>query len=307
MWPSSVLASELCSGKTQLLVADSEKSMLPNVSLSMHEIVVSRQADAHDGVISWNQLVQEGLPTGTKAVIQLAGQSILKLPRWTEAHKEEVLQSRLHTAGMLIGAMRKAPPVVYLVASAVGFYRSNTVEAQTEEEGVAGDDFPARVCQAVEELAQTASPWVERVVRLRIGVVLSKAGGALQQMWMPFSCGLGGVIGPGTQPFPWIHMVDAVGLFKHALTAPDINGPLNVVAPGRCTNYEFTKALGKVLWRPTILPVPAFVLHLVLGEESEMLLDGQNVAAEKALTTGYVFQFPTIEDALSDIRDNSTL
>jgi len=268
-----------------------------------HRVVtVSRTAAAPD-IVSWTQISQEGLPKGTEAVVQLAGQSVLKLPWWTEAHKKEVLDSRLHAIGVLTGAMLKAPPKVFLVASAVGYYPLNTPEALTEDAESAdpSKEFLAKVCIEIERATDAAATAVERVVKLRIGVILGRSGGALQQMWTPFSLGLGGRLGSGKQPFPWIHMADAVGLCQHALSTPAIHGPLNLVAPGTCDNAAFTAALGKALGRPTILPVPEFVLRSTMGEESVMLLDGQRVSPAKALATGYVFKYPGIDAALSHL------
>uniref|UniRef100_A0A7S1JHS0 DUF1731 domain-containing protein n=1 Tax=Eutreptiella gymnastica TaxID=73025 RepID=A0A7S1JHS0_9EUGL len=270
-----------------------------------HEVVIiSRRSHIPEQrCMSWNQLSQEGLPKGTDAVIQLAGQSILKIPRWTEEHKKEVLNSRIDTAGMLVAAMQRAPPRVFVMASAVGYYPSNNTEAHTEEASP-GADFPAEVCKQVEAIADQAATHVARVVKMRIGVVLSKRGGALQQMWMPFWMGLGGRLGTGEQPFPWIHIVDLVGLYLHALHHEGVAGPLNAVAPASTDNYAFTKALGQVLGRPTIVPVPGFALRLAMGEQSGLLLDGPKVAPAKAIATGYQFQWPELIPALVDIRDS---
>ena len=190
------------------------------------------------------------------------------------------------------------------MASAVGYYPVNTAESHAED-AAPGSGFAADVCVEVEKLADTAAPEVPRIVKMRIGVVLTKSGGALQQMWNPFRMGLGGRLGPGTQPFPWVHVRDIVGLYRHALATPALEGPVNAVAPADTDNMAFTVALGAALGRPVVLPVPGPVLRVLMGEQSGLLLDGPRVTPAKALATGYTFAFPEIAGALADIRDST--
>jgi hypothetical protein len=189
---------------------------------------------------------------------------------------------------------------VLVSASAIGYYGPHDDEEMTEE-SPGGTDFLARVCIDWEKAAQPATVHGVRLVLLRTGVVLDKAGGALAKMLTPFKMCVGGPIGSGKQWMSWIHNEDEVGLILFAIDHPEINGPLNAVAPRPVTNKDFGHALGKVLGRPSFMPTPAFALRVMLGESAQIITKGQKVLPKKALAAGYAFKFPEVEAALRDL------
>ena len=179
-----------------------------------------------------------------------------------------------------------------------GFYGDRGDEILTEESDF-GTGFLAEVAKRWEAATDSASKAGIRVVNLRFGVVLSPKGGALEKMLLPFRLGLGGKIGPGNQYISWIAIDDAIGIIYHAIVTDTLKGPLNVVSPDPVTNLEFTKTLGKVLNRPTILSIPSFLLKSIFGEMAdETLLASARVEPSKLLLTGYEFQYPGLENAL---------
>ncbi len=237
------------------------------------------------------------------AIVHLAGEPLIGR-RWTAGVKRAIRESRVDSTRRLVEALRQAKrrPAVLVCGSAIGFYGDRGDETLTESSSV-GDDFLAEVCQAWEAEALAAEELGVRVVRVRTGVVLGGSGGALQQMLLPFRLGLGGKIGSGAQWFSWVHLKDMVGLLLRAVDDPNLRGAFNGTAPNPVTNKEFTATLGRVLHRPTILPLPPFVLRLRFGEAAEVLTASQRCLPEAALKAGYAFHFPTLEGALRDILD----
>ncbi len=238
---------------------------------------------------------------GADAVINLAGEPIAA-KRWTAGQKEKILRSRINTTRAITQAVCSAQqkPKVLVNASAVGYY--GAVEAgDVTEEAPRGQGFLAEVCEAWEREAARVMQAGVRLVLLRTGVVLEKGGGALAKMEFPFRVFAGGPLGSGRQWFPWIHCDDELGLIEYALDQEKVSGPLNATAPLPVTMEEFCKALGRVLHRPSWAPVPAFVLKLLLGEMSELLLTGQKAVPQKALEKGYRFKYPDVEGALKAI------
>lgn len=236
---------------------------------------------------------------GLDAVVHLAGEPVFAL-RWTEAKREAILKSRRRGTRLLAEALAglDAPPEVLVSASGVDFYGDRGEEILTEK-SASGDTFLARVCRAWERATEPAARAGIRVVLLRTGLFLTPAGGALRPMLPPFRLGLGGRIGSGRQYMSWIDADDHVGLIHHALQRPDVEGPLNATAPHPVTNAAFTDALGRVLGRPTVLPVPSPAVKAALGDMGrELLLQGKRVMPEKARETGFQFFRPGVEDAL---------
>ncbi len=234
---------------------------------------------------------------GSDAVIHLAGESIAS-GRWTRARKGRVLDSRVLGTRHIANAIRDArnKPRTFLCASAIGIYGAQSVGLK-DEAGEQGDDFLARVCKQWEREALMLAE--ARVVRLRFGVILSSAGGALKQMLPPFRMGLGGPLGNGQQWMSWIALDDAVAAIYHALMTESVEGAVNVVTPNPVSNREFTKVLGKVLGRPTVLPLPAPAVRLLLGEMGEaLLLGGQQVEPRALRESGFLFTYPELEGAL---------
>ncbi|MGQ4807545.1 Epimerase family protein [Candidatus Entotheonellaceae bacterium PAL068K] len=236
---------------------------------------------------------------GVDAVIHLAGENIAK-GRWTAAKKARIRNSRVHGTRVLCEALTQLaePPKVLVSASAIGYYGERGAEVLSETSRP-GQDFLAWVCRDWEAATEPAAQCGIRVVRLRIGVVLSPAGGALGQMLGLFTLGIGGVIGTGKQYFSWVAIDDVVSAIHHALITETLHGPVNAVAPYPITNREFTKTLGRVLRRPTLLTMPTFAARLFLGEMADaLLLASTRVEPSQLHESGFHFRYPELEGAL---------
>ena len=272
---------------------------------SGHEVTPLVRGDSalRDKAVRWNPLEGELRAQdleGFDAVVHLAGENIASR-RWNRAQKERILKSRVQGTQLLCNALSRLarPPRVLISASAVGFY-GNRGDLLLEEDAPAGRGFLADVSQAWEEATSPAERQGMRVVRLRIGVVLTPAGGALARMLLPFRLGAGGVLGSGSQFMSWIALDDLLGTLLHCLATTAVRGAVNAVAPAPVTNREFTRALGRVLRRPALLPAPAPALRLALGEMAdELLLASLRVVPARLLSTGYKFLYPDVESALS--------
>ena len=276
-----------------------------------HEIVIlsrSNDAGAERGMrtVAWSPNGEAGRWAaeidGAGAVINLAGESIAGR-RWTAAHKQRILDSRINATRSLVAAIRTvaAPPPVLVSGSAVGYYGPLGSETATEERP-AGSDFLAGVCTRWEDEAMHAASAVTRVACLRTGIVLERDGGALPQMLPPFWFGAGGPVGSGRQYWPWIHRADWIALVQWAIAAPEAVGAVNATAPHPVTNAEFARALGRALHRPAFMPAPGFALRLLLGEMADaLLLSGQNAVPAKAARGGFQFRYPTVDDALATL------
>jgi uncharacterized protein (TIGR01777 family) len=235
---------------------------------------------------------------GVDAVVHLAGENISG--RWTEAKKARVLESRVkgtRTLAAALAGLNEAPRVL-ISSSAVGYYGDRGDEVLTEESS-SGTLFLSEVCRRWEAATEPAVTKGIRVVNLRTAPVLTPAGGPLAQLLTPFRFGLGGVVGGGRQYLPWIAIDDLIGAIHHALITESLCGPVNAVAPQQGTNHEFTKTLGRVLGRPTLVPLPAFGARIIFGEmANELLLASQRVEPVRLLTSGYRFRLPDLEGAL---------
>jgi uncharacterized protein (TIGR01777 family) len=236
---------------------------------------------------------------GFDAVVHLAGENIFG--RWTEEKKRAIRQSRVGGAQTLSDAVAgcQRAPLVFLSASAIGYYGSRADESLDEESSL-GEGFLAEVGHEWEEATASARRAGARVVNLRLGIVLSKEGGALRKMLTPFRLGLGGRLGSGTQWFSWISIEDTVGAILFALDHERVRGPINVVAPAPVTNADFTRTLARVLHRPAIFPMPLLIPSLVFGREmtQETLGASQRVFPAKLVAAGYNFCHPELEGAL---------
>jgi hypothetical protein len=236
---------------------------------------------------------------GLDAVVHLGGEPIAQ--RWTRGAKERIRRSRVESTRRIVEALRGARqrPGVFLCASAVGVYGSRGDEL-LDESSPLGSDFLAGVCRDWEEEAAAAAALGVRTASLRMGLVLGE-GGALARMLPAFRFGVGGRIGDGRQWMSWIHIGDLVRLFTHALSQPELAGPVNATAPEPVTNAEFTAALAKTLRRPAILPIPAFALRVGFGEMSSILLDSQRAVPRAAGASGFQHRFPALGEALRDL------
>jgi uncharacterized protein len=235
------------------------------------------------------------------AVVNLAGEPLMG-GRWTAARRAVLEGSRIAVTEQLVRAMAEAKsrPRVFISGSAVGYYGERTDELLTEASSTA-DDFLARLCQRWECAAQEADRLGARVVLLRTGVVLGRAGGALAQVLPPFQLGAGGPVGSGKQYLPWVHLHDLVKIIAVALADDRYRGPVNGVAPEQTTSRSFARALGRALHRPAILPLPALALKVIFGEAATVLLASQRVDPCVLREHQFAFDFPTLDSALEDI------
>jgi len=239
---------------------------------------------------------------GIDGIVHLSGEPIAD-GRWTPERKKRILESRVQSTRFLCEtlAAMEAPPKVLVCASAIGYY-GDRGEERLDEDSTVGAGFLAEVCQAWEAACAPARAAGIRVVHIRIGIVLSSRGGALKSMLVPFRLGLGGRLGDGKAYMSWIALPDLVGAITHALTHDDLSGPVNGVAPNPVRNSEFTTALGHALGRPTVFPVPAFVIRAAMGEMGPALLLASTQAFPKALlASGYTFKHPTLPEALAAV------
>ena len=237
---------------------------------------------------------------GFDAVVHLAGENIAQ-GRWTEAKKDRIRRSRVQGTRLLAGAIAQAnrPPKVLLAASAIGFYGDRGDE-ELDEDSAGGSGFLADVCRDWEAATQAAGERGIRVVNVRIGLVLSTTGGALARLLPLFRLGLGGRLGGGRQYVSWITLDDLGEVIAHLIVTESCRGPVNAVAPQPVTNRQFTRALGRVLRRPALIPVPAPALRLLLGEMAgALLLSSARALPRRLLDSGFTFQDPNLAGALA--------
>jgi uncharacterized protein (TIGR01777 family) len=252
-------------------------------------------------VFSWRNIDQpppREAFAGVDAVVHLAGENIIN--RWTAFRKKKIIKSRIESTRQLVAMMQELDhkPKVFVCASAIGYY-GNRGDEVLDESAEPGEGFLSDLCRQWEQAASMAEESGIRVVSLRIGVVLGHDGGALLPMLPSFRLGLGGKVGSGKQWMSWIHVRDLAGLVLHAIETDSVKGPLNAVSPDPVPNVEFTQTLAAVLKRPHLFPVPGFVLKILMGEASQVVLTSQRVIARK--TDGYEFVFPELKAAFEDI------
>lgn len=237
---------------------------------------------------------------GADVVVHLAGESIASLP-WTEKKRKKIKASRVAGTSLIADAAARADkkPRLFISASAVGLYGNRGEEVLTED-SPAGQGFLADVAKDWESAAKPASDAGIRVAHLRIGIVLGKNGGIIKSMLRPFKLGLGGTLGSGRQFMSWISLKDIVRAFGFIIDSPSLSGAFNLTAPSPCTNLEFTRALGRALHRPTIFPVPAFILRIILGDfADEVLLGSTRAVPKRLMESGFSFEHKDLDSALS--------
>lgn len=298
-------------GKPRLTVAMTGASGLVGQALTHflttggHRVLplVRRRDRVAGDALHWNPRTGEidaDALAGADAVVHLAGASIAG-GRWTDDRKKVIRESRVQGTELLartMAAFGASGPRVLVSASAVGFY-GNRGEEKLDEGAPTGSGFLAEVTRAWEAATEPAARAGIRVVRLRTGVVISPAGGALGQMLLPFKMGVGGRLGSGRQYFSWIDLDDLVAAVLQALFDPALQGPVNATAPNPVTNAAFTDALGRALGRPTVLPVPSFAVRAAFGQlGEEALLWGQRVLPAKLERSGFRFCYEGVEDSL---------
>lgn len=276
-------------------------ALVPALQAAGHQIsrLVRRQAAAGD--IQWDPAggLDPSAVAGFDAAVHLAGENISG--RWTVAKKQRIRDSRIQGTRTLATALASAQPRprVLVSASAIGFY-GNRGDDVLDESASPGSDFLAEVANEWEAAADPARQADLRVAHLRFGVVLSPRGGALKQMLPTFRLGLGGRVGSGRQWWSWIALDDVVAAIQHALATESLRGPVNTVSPQPLTNADFTRVLGEVLRRPTVLPMPGFAVKLVFGEMGEaLLLASQRVEPAALKASGFQWRYPELRQALA--------
>lgn len=235
---------------------------------------------------------------GSKLVINLAGANIIN--RWSQSYKKLLYSSRIDTTKAIVKAMErsKVKPELFISTSAVGIYKNDKV--YDENSTTLNDDFLANLCQDWEVEALKAKTLGVRTAIFRFGIVMGD-GGALAKMLTPFKLGVGGIIGDGKQAFSFIHMDDLLKAYKFLIENETLDGIFNLTAPIPTTNYGLTKALGNSLNRPTIFPLPAFVLNLIFSEGAKVLTDGQSVVPKHLMDSGFQFEYKNIENTINSL------
>lgn len=234
---------------------------------------------------------------GRDAVVHLAGENLAQ--RWSDGAKQRIMESRELGTRNLVASLPGTGVKTLVCASAVGYYGPHGDDVVAED-APPGADFPARVCAAWEREANAAAEHGVRVVTVRTGIVLSAGGGALAKMLPPFKLGAGGPVAGGRQYMPWIHLDDVVGIYVAALDDPAWSGPVNATAPDPVTNAEFSRALGRVLHRPAVTPIPGFAIRALYGEMATIVTTGQRAVPRAAQAHGYAFAHRDLGEALGD-------
>ncbi|CAL9400815.1 MULTISPECIES: TIGR01777 family oxidoreductase [Streptomyces] len=278
------------------------RALVDSLRADGHEVLrlVRRPPRAGDEV-EWDprrQYVDAAGLVGCEAVVHLAGAGVGD-HRWTEAYKREIRDSRVLGTAAVAEALASldTPPRTLVVGSAVGYY-GDTGDRAVDEDAPPGHGFLADVCQEWEEAAAPAEEAGIRTVYARTGLVVSRTGGAWGRLFPVFRAGLGGPLGSGRQYWSHIALHDHIAALRHLLDTEELSGPVNLTAPEPVTQREVAAAMGRVLHRPAVLPVPAPVLRAVLGEFSTDVLGSQRVLPRRLLESGFVFAFPGIEDAV---------
>jgi uncharacterized protein len=238
---------------------------------------------------------------GVEGVINLVGEKINQ--RWSDEAKRKIMDSRKVATHNLVGTIEAlaTKPKVLVSQSAVGYYGDRGDEA-LDESSTPGDSFDARVCVEWEKAAHEVDPTGVRLVIVRTGQVMETEGGILGELLLPFKLGLGGPLAGGRQWVPWIHLSDEVGILVWALDTESVSGVVNGSAPNPVTNKEWSKALGKALHRPAVLPIPGFAVEVKFGKEfGKVAQGGQKVLPRRTEELGYAFKFPAIDGALRDL------
>jgi uncharacterized protein (TIGR01777 family) len=282
-------------------------SLIPFLARHTHQVIRLVRSRPKTGAqeIFWDPeggKLDTTLLEGFGAVVHLAGEN-LAAGRWTERRKQRILESRVAGTRLLARALTdlKRPPEVMVSTSAIGIYGDRGKEILHEESGP-GTGFLADVCRQWEQSADAAKGKGIRLVTLRMGMVLSAAGGVLPRMLTPFRMGMGGRVGKGTQFMSWIALDDLLEIILFACTQPSLRGVVNAVAPEPVTNRVFTQTLGRVLRRPAIMPVPAFAIRLIFGEMGEqLLLSSARVEPAGLRAAGFRFRHPQLEAALRSV------
>ena len=240
--------------------------------------------------------------SGCDVLINLAGAPISR--RWTDAYKQEMVSSRVKTTSLLVEAMSllDQPPAAFISTSAIGAF--DTRGEYTESDAPNATDFLGQLSRDWEAAALKAESMGIRTLIFRFALVLGTDGGLLKQLLLPFRLGLGGPVGDGRQHFSWVHIDDLTKAYTHALEHSEMSGVFHICAPNPTTNLEFTRILGSTLHRPTLFPVPGFVLRLIYGEGAEVMTSGQCVISVRLPEYGFEFDYPELESAIRELVES---
>ena len=287
-------------------------NLFPKLDNEKHQIIIfSRNPERAEKILqgaaeyvyfdynkpgSWQKYLEN-----SQAVIHLAGANLAG-KRWSDSYKKVIYDSRIISTKRMVQAIGEctAKPKVFIHSSAVGIYGDRGDEELTES-SLKGNDFLANLCSDWESEAKEVEKLNVRRVSLRIGIVLSKEGGALKQFITPFKLFLGGPLGNGKQWFPWIHIDDLTNIILYSLENESIKGAVNCASPGIVTMKDFANTLGKILKRPAVFPAPKFALKIIIGEMADAIVAGQKIAVDKLLDTGFQFEFENLDEALKDL------
>ncbi|WP_417396577.1 TIGR01777 family oxidoreductase [Gimesia chilikensis] len=295
----------LISGSSGLVGSALSQRLEAEPDCEIVRLVRKQSPDTQQTSVVWNPAEGQLEPQafdGVDVVVHLGGVNIAG-KRWSPEVKQKIFNSRFQSTSLLATklATLEQKPSVFLCASAVGFY-GDRGEERLDEASPRGEGFLADVCQAWEQATQPAQDAGIRVVNMRFGMILDRKGGALGQMLTPFKMGVGGRLGSGKQYWSWIALPDVIDALQFCLNHSELAGPVNFVAPDEVTNLEFTKTLGKVLSRPTCLPVPAWGVKTAFGEMGqELMLTSARVVPKKLIEAGFQFQYPQLEDAFRSV------
>jgi hypothetical protein len=275
------------------------------VALSRNPKTGKRIFDNGFSIVAWDGKSADGWGAnadGAYAIINLAGENISS-GRWTKKRKQMILKSRLNAGKAVVEATKQArqKPKVVIQASAIGYYGSRLDEA-LDESSSSGTGFLCEVAQQWESSTKEVESLGVRHVIIRTGIVLGSDGGALPRLIRPFRFFVGGPLGSGNQWFSWIHLHDEIGAIRFLTEKEHLHGVFNLISPGALQQKDFSKILGKIMRRPSWLPVPGFLMRLFMGEMAEaLLLSGQRVVSKRLLEAGYNFQYPNAKSALQEI------
>lgn len=289
------------------LVGNELVSLLLQNGVSIHYLTTSKKKIENEPNYKgffWNPeqgLIDENCLMGVDAIINLAGATIAK--NWTDAYKQEIIESRIVSSSLLFKALKNNPHQVKQIVSASGvaIYPNSDTVVYTEDSNAIDDGFLGAVVVKWEESVDKLKVLNIKVCKLRTGMVLSNKGGALMEMIKPFRWGLGAALGTGKQMQSWIHVHDLAALYFFAVENA-WDGVYNAVAPNPVSNEEFTKAIATVVRKPLFLPnIPQFVLKFLLGEMHELLFENKRISSQKAINNGFVFKYKTIDKALENL------
>lgn len=261
-----------------------------------YEIISVNRQDFQKGAIALHNKIRN-----CQVVINLAGSPVIQ--RWTKKNRQVILESRVDTTRLIVEAMGKMDiqPFLFINASAVGIY--DNVHQHTEDSELFDDGFLGEVVRKWEEAAMSARTLVKRIVLLRLGVVLSFKGGAVEQVKNLFRFGLGGYLGSGKQKMPYVHIDDICRIIEFIIGDEKVEGIVNAVAPDITTNREYSRALARLFGWKHLFYIPEFVLRILFGRAALVLLNGQHVIPEKLMKAGYIFKHYTIHDSVNSLRN----